>query len=70
MWACQYGLGLFEARESESLNYNLLLEVGAMVTRIFRLDAPPSVTTATLAMRGTLAPTSLRNRKSISLPAG
>jgi hypothetical protein len=31
MWACQYGLGLFENRVGEGLNYNLVIEVGAMV---------------------------------------
>jgi hypothetical protein len=32
MWACQYGLGLFENRSAEGLNYNLLIEVGSMVS--------------------------------------
>jgi hypothetical protein len=31
MWACQYGIGLFEDRVGEKLNYNLVTEVGAMV---------------------------------------
>jgi hypothetical protein len=31
MWACQYGIGLFEDRVGERLNYNLGIEVGAMV---------------------------------------
>lgn len=31
MWACQYGLALFEDRVGEGLNYNLVIEVGAMV---------------------------------------
>lgn len=32
MWACQYGLGLFEDRSKEGLNYNLLIEIGSMVS--------------------------------------
>ena len=32
MWACQYGLGLFESRSKDGLNYNLLIEVGSMVS--------------------------------------
>jgi hypothetical protein len=31
MWACQYGIGLFEDRIGKKLNYNLVTEVGAMV---------------------------------------
>lgn len=31
MWASQYGVGLFEDRVGRSLNYNLVIEVGAMV---------------------------------------
>lgn len=31
MWACQYGIGLFEDRVGRGLNYNLVTEVGAMV---------------------------------------
>jgi hypothetical protein len=31
IWACQYGLALFEDRVSEGLNYNLVIEVGAMI---------------------------------------
>jgi hypothetical protein len=31
MWASQYGIGLFEDRLGRSLNYNLVIEVGAMV---------------------------------------
>ncbi len=31
MWASQYGVGLFEDRIGRSLNYNLVIEVGAMV---------------------------------------
>lgn len=31
MWACQYGLGLAEDRVGESLNYNLIAEVAAML---------------------------------------
>jgi hypothetical protein len=31
MWACQYGIGLFEDRIGKGLNYNLVTEVGAMV---------------------------------------
>ena len=30
MWACQYGIGLFEARLEGGLNLNLVIEVGAM----------------------------------------
>jgi hypothetical protein len=32
MWACQYGVALFEDRTDAGLNLNLLIEVGAMVT--------------------------------------
>jgi hypothetical protein len=31
MWACQYGFALFENRVGEGLNYNLSIEVGAML---------------------------------------
>jgi hypothetical protein len=31
MWACQYGLALFENRVNEGLNHNVVIEVGAMV---------------------------------------
>lgn len=31
MWACQYGIGLFEDRLGRGLNYNLVTEVGAML---------------------------------------
>lgn len=31
MWASQYGVGLFEDRVGRSLNYNVVIEVGAMV---------------------------------------
>jgi hypothetical protein len=31
LWACQYGIGLFEDRVGKRLNYNLVIEVGAMV---------------------------------------
>jgi hypothetical protein len=31
MWACQYGIGLFEDRIGEGLNYNLVTEAGAML---------------------------------------
>jgi hypothetical protein len=31
MWACQYGIALFEDRVGEGLNYNLVIEVGAMI---------------------------------------
>ena len=31
MWGCQYGLALFEDRVGEGLNYNLVIEVGAMI---------------------------------------
>jgi hypothetical protein len=30
IWACQYGLALFEDRVGEGLNHNLVIEVGAM----------------------------------------
>jgi hypothetical protein len=31
MWACQYGVGLFESRTPRGLNYNLLIEIGSML---------------------------------------
>ncbi len=31
MWACQYGFALFEDRLDEGINYNVVIEVGAMV---------------------------------------
>ncbi len=31
MWACQYGFALFEDRVDEGINYNVVIEVGAMV---------------------------------------
>lgn len=31
MWACQYGFALFEDRIGAGLNYNLVIEVGAMI---------------------------------------
>lgn len=31
MWACQYGIGLFETRFGEELNDNVLIEVGGML---------------------------------------
>jgi hypothetical protein len=31
MWACKYGVGLFEDRAGEGLNYNLVIEVGSML---------------------------------------
>jgi hypothetical protein len=31
MWACRYGIGLFEDRIGQKLNYNLVTEVGAMI---------------------------------------
>jgi hypothetical protein len=31
MWACQYGVALFENRVGEGLNYNLSIEVGSML---------------------------------------
>ena len=31
MWACQYGIGLFEDRVERSLNYNLVTEIGSMI---------------------------------------
>lgn len=30
IWACKYGLGIAEKRQDETLNYNMLAEVGAM----------------------------------------
>jgi hypothetical protein len=30
MWACRYGIGIFEDRAGRGLNYNVLFEVGAM----------------------------------------
>lgn len=31
MWGCRYGIGFFEDRASKGLNYNLVIEVGAMI---------------------------------------
>jgi hypothetical protein len=31
MWACRYGVALFEDRVDRGLNHNLLIEVGAML---------------------------------------
>lgn len=31
MWGCKFGLALFEDRIGEGLNYNLVIEVGAMI---------------------------------------
>jgi hypothetical protein len=31
MWACQYGIGLLENRADRGLNYNVVIEVGAML---------------------------------------
>lgn len=31
MWACQYGIGIFEDRASQGLNYNLVIEIGGML---------------------------------------
>jgi hypothetical protein len=31
MWACRYGVALFEDRVDRGLNHNLLIEVGAMI---------------------------------------
>jgi hypothetical protein len=31
MWACQYGIGVLEARPPNSLNYNVVIEMGAML---------------------------------------
>jgi len=31
MWACQYGIGLFEDRLGRGLNENMLIEVGSMI---------------------------------------
>jgi hypothetical protein len=31
IWGCQFGLALFENRVGEGLNYNLVIEVGAMI---------------------------------------
>lgn len=32
MWACRYGIALFEDRQGRGLNHNLLVEVGGMLT--------------------------------------
>lgn len=31
MWGCRYGIGFFEDRVDRGLNYNLVIEVGAMI---------------------------------------
>jgi hypothetical protein len=31
MWGCRYGIGLFEDRVERGLNYNLVIEIGAMI---------------------------------------
>ena len=31
MWACQYGIGIFEDRADRGLNHNLMIEIGAML---------------------------------------
>jgi hypothetical protein len=31
MWACKYGIGIFENRADRGLNYNVVIEVGAML---------------------------------------
>jgi hypothetical protein len=31
MWACQFGIGIFEDRARHGLNYNVLIEIGAMI---------------------------------------
>ncbi|MDI3340092.1 MAG: hypothetical protein QJR03_06125 [Sphaerobacter sp.] len=31
MWACQYGIGLLENRTNEGINYNVVIELGAML---------------------------------------
>jgi 3-deoxy-D-manno-octulosonate 8-phosphate phosphatase KdsC-like HAD superfamily phosphatase len=31
MWASKYGIGFFEDREGKGLNYNLTIEIGAML---------------------------------------
>jgi hypothetical protein len=31
MWGCRYGIGFFEDRVERGLNYNLVIEVGAMI---------------------------------------
>lgn len=31
MWACQYGIGVFEDRVDDGLNYNVLIEIGSMI---------------------------------------
>jgi hypothetical protein len=31
MWACRFGIGLLEDRAGRGLNYNVILEVGAML---------------------------------------
>jgi hypothetical protein len=33
MWACRYGFALFEDRVDEGVNYNVVIEVGAMVLK-------------------------------------
>jgi hypothetical protein len=30
MWACRYGIGIFEDRAARGLNFNVLIEIGAM----------------------------------------
>ena len=31
MWACRYGIGIFEDRADRGLNHNLVIEMGAML---------------------------------------
>lgn len=31
MWACQFGIGIFEDRAKKGLNYNVLFEIGSMI---------------------------------------
>ncbi len=31
MWACQYGIGILEGRAGRPLNYNVVIEIGAMI---------------------------------------
>jgi hypothetical protein len=31
MWACRYGIGIFEDRAGRGLNYNVLIEIGSMI---------------------------------------
>jgi hypothetical protein len=37
MWACRYGIALFENRRGRGINYNLTIEVGGMLVAGRRL---------------------------------